>query len=452
MGRRTKSDSADKRRATTLLARLIALVSALGLASAAAAAPPKPKPVEPPKLTAVPMQVVIVRDSRPGCEPHCAEWISALGQITKETPAQFRRVFKALGAKKLPIFISSPGGAVDAAITIGRDIRKRGLDVAVERTIFQACEPPATTCDLAALKDGDKGRPDPIGAACASACVLILAAGKERLVPVYGFVGVHQHHEWRTTWQKLQTFRVQRRVENWRVVEHRQLIAEKEVNRKTVEGDPDYAPVRTYYNEMGINTAALMPLLLSTLHTGVHRMTPEERRTTRIVTRVAAGDERLQTASLEVDRKPDTAAPAATNEPGAAAPLKLVTEVRPVYPSSGEAIELFIRVKASDPPAPGAHYAADIVFAGGKTLIATSTGDRPADPLYAALATEDFCVLRRAGNLAMRISIRDAAHPERPVQIAADLGRDPLTARFASLHCPTAAVTPVSSTGAAAKN
>ena len=130
--------------------------------------------------------------------------------------------------------------------------------------------------------------------------------------------------------------------------------------------------MRTYYNEMGIDTAALMPLLLSTPHTGVHRMTPEERRTTRIVTRVAAGDELLQTASLEVDRKPDTAAPAATNGPGAAAPLKLVTEVRPVYPSSGEAIELFIRVKASDPPAPGAHYAADIVFAGGKTLIATS--------------------------------------------------------------------------------
>src|SRR5262245_1395814 len=61
----------------------------------AAAAPAKPKRVEPPKPAAVPMRVVIVNDSRPGCEPNCAEWIVALGQITADTPAQFRRVFKA---------------------------------------------------------------------------------------------------------------------------------------------------------------------------------------------------------------------------------------------------------------------------------------------------------------------------------------------------------------------
>ena len=436
MGDRTKADSADKQRA----AMWLVCVLALGLASAAVAAPSKPKRVEPPKVAAAPMRVVIVRDSRPGCEPNCAEWISALGQITKETPAQFRRVFKALGAKKLPIFISSPGGSVDPAIAIGREIRKRGLDVAVERTVFQKCEPPATSCDLAALKDGDKGRADPIGTACSSACVLILAAGKERLVPVYGFVGLHRHHEWRTTVQKLQTFRVHRRIENWRVVEHRELIAEKEVNRKTVEGDPDYAPVRAYFGQMGIDTAAIMPLLLGTPHTGIHRMTPEERRRTRIVTRFAAGDELLQTASVELDGKPDAAVPSAVDAAGAAASFKLVAEVRPVYPPSGEAIEIFIRVKASDPPAPGAHYAVDIAFAGGKNLVATRTGERPADPLYAALATEDFCVMRRVGNLAMRISIRDAARPERPVLIAADLGRDPLTARLASLYCSTAAV------------
>jgi hypothetical protein len=173
------------------------------------------------------------------------------------------------------------------------------------------------------------------------------------------------------------------------------------------------SPVRTYYTAMGIDTAALMPLLLGTPHTGIHRMTPEERRTTRIVTRFAPGDELLQTATLN--------APSAADGQAAAAAPKLTTEVTPVYPPSGEAIELFIRVKAADPPSPAAHFAADITFAGGKKLIAASTGERPADPLYAALATEDFCVLRRVGNLSMRIAIRDAARPERPVQIAADL-------------------------------
>jgi hypothetical protein len=53
----------------------------------------------------------------------------------------------------------------------------------------------------------------------------------------------------------------------------------------------------------------------------------------------------------------------------------------------------------------------------------------------------------------MRISIRDAARPERPVQIGADLSRDPLTARFASLYCTTAVVAlPVTTTGMPAKN
>jgi hypothetical protein len=447
LGSRTNSDSADKQRAAIWLARLVALASVLGLVSAAVA---KPKQIEPPKLSSPPMRVVIIRDSRAGCEPNCAEWISAQGEITKDTPAQFRRLFKTLGAKRLPIFITSPGGAVAPAMAIGHEIRQRGLDVAVERTIFQMCEAPAPTCDLAKLKDGDKGRPEPIAASCSSACVLILAAGKERLVPVYGFVGVHQHHEWQTMRQTLQTYRIQRSIENWRVVEHREVIAEKELSRTKIEREPNYGPVRTYYTAMGIDTAALMPLLLGTPHTGIHRMTPEERRTTRIVTRFAPGDELLQTASLAADAKPD--APSAAGGQAAAAAPKLTTEVTPVYPPSGEAIELFIRVKAADPPSPAAHFAADITFAGGKKLIAASTGERPADPLYAALATEDFCVLRRVGNLAMRISIRDAARPERPVQIAADLAGDPRSAQFAGLHCTTAAVMlPVTSSGLPAR-
>src|SRR4051812_28967980 len=89
------------------------LVAALWLAlagTAVAAVPqgapmvPHGKPATPPKMTQ-PMRVLIVSDGRGGCEPTCAEWISAEGQIGPETPAQFRRVFKVLGRKKLPIFI-----------------------------------------------------------------------------------------------------------------------------------------------------------------------------------------------------------------------------------------------------------------------------------------------------------------------------------------------------------
>ena len=377
------------------------------------------------------MRVVIIRDSRPGCEPNSAEWISAQGEITKDTPAQFRRIFKTLGGKKLPISSPRRGGAVAPAMAIGHEIRQRGLDVAVERTIFQMCEAPAPTSSRHAQgrRQGPAGadrrelllrlRHDPGGRHGAPGAGLWLRrrAPAPRVAgrPPRGDRGkgtaAHQDRE---------------RAQLW--------------------------PVRTYYTAMGIDTAALMPLLLSTPYTGIHRLTPEERRTTRIVTRFAPGDELLQTATLAADVKPDSTAPSAAGGQAAAAAPKLTTEVTPVYPPSGEAIELFIRVKAADPPSPAAHFAADITFAGGKKLIAASTGEHPADPLYAALATEDFCVLRRVGNLSMRISIRDAARPEQPVQIAADLARDPRSAQFAGLHCTTAAVIlPVTSSGLPAR-
>ena len=161
VGHRGKAGTEKKRRPTILFVRSVALTSALMLAGASVAAPTNTKRTEPPKPTRS-MRVVVVTDSRTGCEPSCAQWIAAHGEITNDTPAQFQRVFKAPGQKQLPVFISSPGGSVPAALAIGREIRKRGLDVAVERTVFHKCEQTSTPCDLRALKDAEKGRPEPI--------------------------------------------------------------------------------------------------------------------------------------------------------------------------------------------------------------------------------------------------------------------------------------------------
>ena len=281
---------ASARRVAPLIAGLWLALAGTAVAAVTQGKPavPQGKPAKPPKVTH-PMQVVIVSDSRPGCEPNCAEWISAEGQIGPETPAQFRRVFKVLGQKKLPIFITSNGGSVPAALAIGREIRKRGLDVAVERTIFEKCQTAPAPCDRRTLKDGDKGRPEPIAAPCISSCVFILAAGTERLVPVYGFVGVHQLTAFQTLRLVRRMYRVQRKFENWRIVETRQLVGEQQLSSTTFEKDPNYAPARAYFTEMGIDSAKIMPLLLGTPHQDVHRMTPEERRATRLATRVAAG-------------------------------------------------------------------------------------------------------------------------------------------------------------------
>ena len=439
-----------RRQPTILLARWIAVTSALLLAGAAVAAPAnvnraepgKPpanvKRVEPPKVPTRAMRVIIVTDSRPGCEPNCPQWIAANGEITAETPAQFQRVFKALGQKKLPIFISSPGGSVPAALAIGREIRKRKLDVAVERTIFQKCELAAAVfhvCDLRALKDGDTGRPESIAAQCASACVFILAAGTERVVPVYGFVGVHQHHATLTMQKVLRTYQVQRRVENWRLVEQRKLIAEKQLSSTTLEQHPDYAPARAYFTEMGINTAAIMPLLLSASHNDIHRMTPDERRSTRLVTRVAAGDALLPTAARVTEAKLDTAEQPAPSPPGAAAVSKVAADLMALYPPGGDTVDIFIRVRSLDVSLPTVQYTADLAFARGWKLTARSTGDGAADPLYAALANEQFCALHRAGDLSMKVSLESAARPGRSLQMAGDLAKAPGAAEFAAKHC-----------------
>jgi hypothetical protein len=433
VGHRGKAITERRRRPTILLASMVALTSAWMLAGASVAAPTNTKRAEPPKPTRS-MRVVVVTDSRTGCEPSCAQWIAAHGEITNDTPAQFQRVFKALGQKKLPVFISSPGGSVPAALAIGREIRKRGLDVAVERTVFQKCEQTSTPCDLRALKDAAKGRPEPIGAQCASACVFVLAAGTERLVPVYGFVGVHQHHAFLTMQKVLRTYQVQQKVENWRLVEQRKLIAEKQLSSTTVEKDPDYAPVRAYFTDMGINTAAIMPLLLSASHNDIHRMTPDERRATRLVTRAAAGDALWPTGLRTTEAKLD-AEQAAASSPDPAAVSQVVADVMLLYPPGGDTVDIFIRVRALDVSLPTMQYTADLAFARGWKLTARSTGDGAADPLYAALANQQFCMLHRAGDLSIKISIESAARPGRRIQMAADMTKAPGAAEFAAKHC-----------------
>ena len=75
-----------------------------------------------------PMRFVVVRSSEPGCEPVCAEWISAEGTIRAKTPGELKSLLKTLGGRKLPIVLFSPGGDVDAAMALGRLIRQNKLD------------------------------------------------------------------------------------------------------------------------------------------------------------------------------------------------------------------------------------------------------------------------------------------------------------------------------------
>jgi hypothetical protein len=66
-----------------------------------------------------PMRIVVVRSSQPGCEPKCAEWISAEGDIVLATAEQLRKIVNSLGGQKLPILIHSRGGLAYQATLMG---------------------------------------------------------------------------------------------------------------------------------------------------------------------------------------------------------------------------------------------------------------------------------------------------------------------------------------------
>ncbi len=175
------------RRARRWVAAAFAMV--LPLADALAAGSPIPElrraPSPRPRVDQ-PMRIVRVTSSDPACAPDCPEWISAEGAIRPGTSAAFARVVAGLNGRRLPVLISSRGGALRDALEMGALIRSKGLPVAVARTLFKNCPPGEADCSVT------HGQAIVGGASCASACPLVLAGGLERLIGPTPLVGVHQ--------------------------------------------------------------------------------------------------------------------------------------------------------------------------------------------------------------------------------------------------------------------
>jgi hypothetical protein len=126
------------------------------------------------------MSVVLVRDSRPGCEPVCAQWIAARGVIAPQTPKLFARVLERAGEASLPVLIDSPGGDLDAALEIGRMIAKRGLAVAVSDVDYRGCAVGDGPCVPPSKRAIVYGFPSGTGDGCGGVCILVLRAGMSR--------------------------------------------------------------------------------------------------------------------------------------------------------------------------------------------------------------------------------------------------------------------------------
>jgi tetratricopeptide (TPR) repeat protein len=243
---------------------------------------PVPKPTPMPKSPAAAMKVMVVRSASPDCGEKCPEWISAQGDIDSDSPSQFRKVLKAIGTKKLPIFIESGGGSVSDGYEIGRMVRLKGLDVFVTKTEF-SCPPNDLTCKDGKTKSGQVfGRPQPHLAKCASSCAFVLAGGVKRYVGKSSQVGVHQITSFQTQIKVWRTFKPDGTI-----------LSERKVSEKTVEtktADRTYAAARSFFVEMGINDS-IMKLLRDAPANDMHWLSESDLTSTGMATNLINGQQ-----------------------------------------------------------------------------------------------------------------------------------------------------------------
>ena len=253
-----------------------------------------------------PMQVHVVRNGEPGCEPRCLQWIAAQGRIVVGSARRFREVLSQLGDRKLPVFIDSGGGAVKDALSIGRMIRAKGLSVVVTRTVFTPCAPADTGCRKDKTGGELRGLAQATFSKCASSCAFVLAGGVNRLVGAGTAVGVHQIS------MTVRRYQVWTRPSLGGPVETKKtLVSVQQVGQKNAYTRNTYADIRKYLDEMGI-TRELEALILATPNDSIHWLTPGELSRTRLATDFMNGEQLI--AGLATSTPVFTPAPATIPE------------------------------------------------------------------------------------------------------------------------------------------
>ncbi len=120
-----------------------------------------------------------MRFSWVACEPNCRGWVSAVGIVTGESPADFDAFARGRRLDGATVVLDSSGGSVNDAIALGRRWRNLGLATTVGITVEER------------TAQGDQARIVP-DAYCESMCVFLLLSGKTRYVPEGAHVRVHQ--------------------------------------------------------------------------------------------------------------------------------------------------------------------------------------------------------------------------------------------------------------------
>lgn len=355
--------------ARTFAPALLGLVATTALASADLRPPARPR-------GAPPMRFVRVVSADPACEPNCPEWLSAEGRIEPGSARAFAEMVERLSGRRLPILIHSPGGAVPDAIAMGELIRAKGLAVAVARTLIASCPESAPKCP-----DGP-GKAITGGATCASACVLVLAGGVERLAGPVPLIGVHQI----TT-----------------LVRVPEGLAHLTSTRKFYEQPGIDAEVKNYLAAMGVGEP-VMTLARKTPAASVRWLSLAELKASRLATQALdAAEPILANGAIGLNGHAFDGDPPRANLvqasivrpiPGPDATLEIAFRYRRGGGAiEAEAIERDSETRqAADPPSPD--LSLTLSAAGGEPLQLRMTGTSPARAL---IPRERFCALTHGG-------------------------------------------------------
>lgn len=304
-----------------------------------------------------PMRFAVVRSNAPGCEPNCPEWISAEGTIEADTPSLFKRTLKALKGRQLPVVVNSPGGNVDAAVTLGQMIRKNKLDIAVGTTVFYGCEPQMKNCQDNKGRGADYlGMAEDNGAMCNSACPLMFSGGIRRVVGDFAYLGVHQIT---TTYQREKLlYRTTYRIVNGR----KKIISTRIVSRKNAGSYKTYEmskavekKLSAYLKGMGIGDGVLLTMR-NTPATEIHQLVLQNMLRMNLVTSLDTVELFTASAICKADPMPANCREILTDKDKGTGPANVAAaQAKPALPSSAktvapkEADMRFVLVRGGNP-------------------------------------------------------------------------------------------------------
>jgi hypothetical protein len=356
-----------------------------------------------PRITP-PMRFVRVTSAEAACKPNCPEWLSAEGRIEPGTAKAFADAIANLKGRRLPILIHSPGGSVADAGAMGELIRAKGLAVAVARTLITNCPEASPKCP-----DGP-GTAITGGAICASACVLVLAGGVERLAGPSARIGVHQI----TT-----------------VVSETEGLAHLKSTRKIYEQQGVDAAVAAYLAAMGVGEP-VMTLMRKTWAASIRWLSPAELKDSHLATLaldaaepiLASGANGLNGHAFDGDPpRPDLVqASVVRTVAGGGATVEVTFRYRP----GGGAVEVEAIERGLDSPQAADLSSPDssVSAAGGGPLQLKTTG---ATPVRTLIPRERFCALAH-GRMTIASTPPERPQGFAPIELAALDGARPLIA------------------------